>query len=142
MGIVLLHTDITGAPLNIDESSLGLAEALSQDGYEVKVMALDPGEIGREEEAAFLRDLKALYKEDYVRVVFGAVGIQDFESRGDSFRVKTGGTIKIADVQSGEIIMNLSLDKSVETRNNNLAVTASFRELGRAFAQEIISGLE
>lgn len=142
MGIVILHTDIAGAALKNNESSLGLAEALSLDGYSVEVMTLDPGEVRKVDEPAFLRDLRAAFKDDYVRVIFGTVEIQDFESIDDSYRVKTGGTLKAVDVKSGEILMTLELDKSVESRNNTLAVTASFRELGKAFAQEIITGLE
>lgn len=142
MGIVLLHTDITGTALKNDDSSVGLAEVLNQDGYQVSVMTLDPGEISRVSEPAFLRDIRAYYKDDYVRVVFGTVGIQDFESRGDFYRVQTGGALKVVDVVSGEILMTLDLDKSVESRSNTLAISASFRELGKAFAQEMISSLE
>lgn len=142
MGVVLLHTDITGTALDNNESSTGLAEALSQNDFSVDVLSLDPGEISRITEPAFLRDLKAYYGERYVRIIFGTVEIMDFESRGDSYRVKTGGTLKVADVNSGEILLELKLDKSVESRNNALAVTASFRELGKAFAQELINTLE
>lgn len=142
MGVVLLHTDITGAALNNNDSSVGLVEGLSQDGFKVEVMTLDPAELQTTEESAFFRDLRAYYKDVYERVIFGTVEIQDFESRGDSYRVKTGGTLKVVDVFSGEILMTLDLDKSVESRSNTLAVSASFRELGKAFAQDMISNLE
>jgi hypothetical protein len=142
MGVVLLQTDITGTALNNNDSSVGLVEALSQDGFKVEVMTLDPAEVLLAGESAFFRDLRAYYKDVYERVIFGIVEIQDFESRGDSYRVKTGGTLKVVDVLSGEILMTLDLDKSVESRSNTLAVTASFRELGKAFAQKMISSLE
>lgn len=142
MGVVLLHTDITENTLNINDSSVGIAEVLSQDGFMVQVMTLDPAELQLAGESAFIRDLQATYKDVYERVIFGIVEIQDFESRGDSYRVKTGGTLKVVDVLSSEILMTIKLDKSVESRSNTLAVTASFRELGKAFAQELIISLE
>jgi len=142
MGVILLHTDITGRALDNNDSSIGLAESLTQDGFQVTVMTLDPAEIEQAGESAFLRDLRAYYRDEYVRVVFGTVRIEDFESRGDTYRVKTGGSLKVVDVDSGEILMISDLEKSVESRSNTLAVTASFRELGKAFAQELIRALE
>ena len=142
MGVVVLHTDITGSALNNAETAVGIVETLVQNGYNIDILTLDPLEITREGESAFLRDIKALYKEDYIRVVYGTVEIQNFEAVSDSYRVKTGGSLSVVDVDSGELLVSLELDKSVESRSNTLAVSASFRELGKAFALELIESLE
>jgi len=142
MGIVLLHTDITGSSLKQDDSTVSLADALAQNGFNVSILPLDPKEITAMSEAEFLRDLRALYKGKFTRVVYGVVGIQDFEARNDSFRVNTAGFLKVVDVESSEILLDLNIDKSVESRSNTLAVSTSFRELGKAFAEEIIKTLE
>ncbi|MDA3958766.1 hypothetical protein [Oceanispirochaeta sp.] len=142
MGIVLLHTDSTGSALNQEDSSVSLQETLSQDGYNTSLMNLNPREISKKSEDEFIRDLRALYKGKYTRVVFGIVGIRDFESRNDSYRVKTSGSIKVVDVDSGEVLLTLELDKSVESRSNTVAVSASFQELGKAFAEEVKRSLE
>ncbi|QEN09336.1 hypothetical protein EXM22_15630 [Oceanispirochaeta crateris] len=142
MGVVILHTDSTGAALSQQDSSVSLQEALSQDGFNIRLMNLNPREIMNKTEAEFIRDLRALYKGEYTRVAFGVVGIRDFETRNDSYRVNTSGTVKVVDVDSGEILLVLDLDKSVESRSNTLAVSASFRELGKSFAEEMMSYLE
>jgi len=142
MGIVLLHTDITGSALKQEDSASSLADALSQSGFNISILPLDPREIAALSEAEFLRDLRAQYKGKFTRVVFGIVGIQDFETRNDSFRVNTSGYLKIVDVESSEILFTMNVDKSVESRSNTLAVSTSFRELGKAFAEEIIRSLE
>ncbi len=141
-GIVVLHADITGKSLELNDAASGILEELTQAGFNVSIMNLDPDEITEAGEDSFLRDLKAAYKGDYDRVLFGVVGINDFEARSESYRVATSGYLKMADVESGEILVSLERDKSVESRNDGLAVSASFRELGKAFAQDLISALD
>ncbi len=142
MGIVLLHTDITGSALRQEDSAFSLLDSLAQNGFNISILPLDPKELSSLSEAEFLRDLRAQYKGKYTRVIFGVVGIEDFETRNDSFRVNTAGYLKVVDVESSEILFSMNTDKSVESRSNTLAVSTSFRELGKAFAEEIIQTLE
>jgi len=137
-GIVILHTDMTGAPLDSAETASGMNEILRADGFDMEVMDLSALEIVRANELSFLRDLKAAYGDRYARVIYGTVGIQDFTIREESYKVETGGSVKVVDVQTGEILLELEGVKSVESRNNTLAVSASFRELGKALAEDII----
>jgi hypothetical protein len=141
-GVVILHADITGNSLELNDAASGVVEELSQAGFDVELMNLDPDEIVAAGEDSFLRDLKAAYKGDYDRVLFGVVGINDFEARTETFRVATSGYLRMADVETGEILLSLEQDKAVESRNDGLAVSASFRELGKAFAQELVSALD
>ncbi len=141
-GIVVLHTDMTGANLDSSETANGLREVLSADGFDVEVMDLSPREITASNEQSFLRDLKAAYNGIYKRVIFGVVGINDFEIRNETvYMVETSGVIKVVDVATGEILMELDGVKSVESRDNALAVAASFKELGKAFGQELTNTL-
>ena len=141
-GIVILHTDITGKSLLLNDAASGAVEELSQAGFDVTIMNLDPEEITAAGENSFLRDLKSVYKESYDRVLFGVVEIDDFEARSESFRVSTSGYLKMADVETGEILFSIEQSKSVESGNDGLAVAASFRELGKAFAQDLVSVLD
>ncbi len=141
-GIVILHTDMSGANLNSSETAGGLREVLTADGFDVEIMDLAPREITASNEQSFLRDLKAAYAGRYKRVVFGVVGINDFDIRNESlYKVETSGFVKAVDVATGEILMEVEAVKSVESRDNALAVSASFRELGRAFGEELKNNL-
>ncbi len=140
-GIVILHTDMTGANLNSKETASGLREILSQDGFDAEIMPLSPLEITASNEASFLRDLKAAYSSRYTRVIFGVVGINDFEIRNDLYMVETRGVLKVVDIRTGEILMVSEKTKSVESKDNTLAVAASFKELGKAFAEEMKDSL-
>ena len=134
-GVVILHTDMTGATLDSRETSNGLTEVLEADGFDLELMNLSPREITASNEASFLRDLKAAYKGRYKRVVFGVVGINDFDIRNDVYKVETSGVLKVVDVNTGEILLIVEQVKSVESRDNAQAVSAAFRELGKAFAE-------
>lgn len=141
-GVVILHADITGKSLQLNDAASGVVEELSQAGFDVELMNLDPDEIVEAGEDSFLRDLKAVYKGNFDRVLFGVVGINDFEARTETFRVATSGYLRMADVETGEILLSLEQNKAVESRNDSLAVSASFRELGKAFAQDLVSALD
>jgi len=140
-GIVVLHTDVTGASLNSSETATGLKEVLQADGFDTEIMNLSPLEITSSNEASFLRDLKATYSGQYTRVIFGVVGINNFEMGNDLYKVETSGVLKVVDVQTGEILMVSEMRKSVESKDSTLAMAASFRELGKAFAQEMKDNL-
>ena len=141
-GIIILHTDMTGANLNSSETANGLREVLTADGFDVEIMDLAPREITASNEQSFLRDLKASYAGRYRRVLFGVVGINDFDIRNENlYKVETSGFIKVVDVATGEILMEVEAEKSVESRDNALAVSASFRELGRSLAEELKNSL-
>lgn len=141
MGIVMLHTDMTGSHLDSSETAQGLLEVLTEDGFDVRIMSLSPREITASNEASFLRDLKAAYGARYRRVAYGIVGINDFAIRQDLYKVETSGIVKVVDVQTGEILSVLEKRKSVESQDNALAMAASFRELGRAFAEDLKESL-
>ena len=136
-GIVVLHTDMTGTNLNSSETSTGLRDVLLEDGFDAEIMNLSPLEITASNEASFLRDLKAAYSGQYNRVIFGVVGINDFEIRNELYKVETSGVLKVADLHTGEILIVIEQTKSVESRDNTLAVAASFSELGKSFAEEV-----
>lgn len=140
-GIVVLHTDVTGADLDFSETATGLKEVLEEDGFDTEIMNLSPLEITSSNEASFLRDLKAVYSGQYTRVIFGVVGINNFEMGNDLYKVETSGVLKVVDVKTGEILMVSEMRKSVESRDNALAIAASFRELGKAFALEMKDNL-
>ena len=137
-GIIILHTDMTGANLESSDTTNGLREVLAADGFDVEIMDLSPRVITSSNEQSFLRDLKAAYSGRYRRVVYGVVGINDFDIRNEnSYKVETSGIVKVVDVSTGEVLMELEGVKSVESRDNALAVAASFRELGKAFGEEL-----
>ena len=140
-GIVILHTDMTGTNLNSEDTASGLREILVDDGFNAEIMPLSPLEITASNEASFLRDLKAAYSNRYTRVIFGVVGIDDFEIRNDLYMVETRGVLKVVDIRTGEILMVSEKTKSVESKDNALAVAASFKELGKAFAEEMKDSL-
>lgn len=140
-GIVVLHTDVTGTYLGSIEAAKGLKEVLQEDGFDAEIMNLSPLEITSSNEASFLRDLKAAYSSQYTRVIFGVVGINNFEMGNDLFKVETSGVLKVVDVQTGDVLMVSEMGKTVESKDNTLAIAASFRELGKAFAQEMKDNL-
>ncbi len=141
IGIVILQNDMAGKSLNRDDTAESLRDSLKQAGYDVKILDLAPGEIAANTETDFLRKAGAVYRSSQ-RILFGMAGLRDFEERGRSVRVETAGWIKLADRNSGEIILNIQESNSVESRKGNQAISTSFHELGKAFAQDIIHSLE
>lgn len=141
MGILILETDLAGNPLDSDAAARGLLDDLLADGFDVEVMDLDPREMIPRSERALLRDIKAdeRFSADYERVLHARVSLESFEQDGDNYTVRVTGSLAMSDIDRQVTLFRTDVSKSSRAASSQQAMSAAFRQLGRSFAEELIS---
>jgi len=140
-GILILETDLAGNTLNTDDTARGLLDDLAADGFNIRIMDLDPSEMLARSDAALIRDLKAdtRLSDVYQRVIYGKVALESFEKSGGSYSVKVSGTLTLSDIDRQTVIQTFEITKSSQASSSTQAISAAFRQLGRSFAGELIN---
>ena len=141
MGILVLETDLTGNPLNENDTAEGLADDLLADGFNVSIINIDPEELSERTSREILRDLKAdkRYSEVYERVLHGTVSLESFQQDGDNYTVQVSGKLLMSDIKSQANIYVSNITKTSQASNSQQAISTAFRQFGRSFAEEIIA---
>jgi len=82
------------------------------------------------------------YSGRFERIVFGTVGITDFQKEGDRFTVKVSGDIKVADLSNGEILYTSgNRFKSAMGTNASSAISAAFKQFGKVVGESMANNL-
>lgn len=140
IGIVILETDLAGNALNTTDAARGVLDDMVADGFDAKLMNLNPEEMLSLSERAFLRDMKAdtNFSDEYLRVIHGTVALDSFEQNGDSYTVRVTGTLALSDIQRQVTLYRSEITKTSRATGSQQAISAAFRQLGRSFAGELI----
>ncbi len=138
ISVVVLDTDIAGNSTGENGTASGIQSALSQEGFTIPSIGIDPRKLSGRNDAEIISALRAAGQQG--RVAYGIVAIQEFQE-GDGYIVKVGGTVKVADLASGRILYSRTLSTLSRGDNAASAISAAFQTLGTNFGQDIARSL-
>ena len=82
------------------------------------------------------------YSLQFERLVFGTVGISDYQKDGDRFTVKVSGDIKVVDLTNGEILFTSgNRFKSAMGNNAASAMSTAFKQFGKVVGESMANNL-
>lgn len=139
-GIAIVDVDRAGNPRNISDCQSGILESLSEAGFRVRALNVDfPLQNLSDQE--IIQRISNMYGNQIDRVIFGVGSISEFSESEGSYIVKVNGTVKAADLPSGDIVYTGSSFKRSRGGNTQSALSAAFKGLGRELGQEMAARL-
>ena len=139
-GIAIVDVDRAGNSRNVSDCQAGILESLSEAGFQVRALRVDyPLQDLSDQE--IIRRVAAEYGGRIDRVIFGVGSISEFSENEGSYIVKVNGTVKAADLASGEILYTGSGFKRSRGGNTRSALSAAFKGLGRELGREMAAKL-
>lgn len=138
--ILLFDFDKEGGMRGSANSANGVLEAMSAQGFSVKTVVPDENYIGIDD-GKLIALLSESIGNAFQRLIFGEARITAIDESDDVFVVRVEGSIKAADLSSGEIVFAVNKFMTSRGRSAESATAAAFRELGKSFGEELARGL-
>ncbi len=139
--LMIADMDNAGTPLDKTETTSGVLEVLSEEGFTVGTLPVQM-DLLRASDSRLIQQVQSQYGGRYDRVVYGTVNISDFREDGDRYMVKVSGNIKAADLETGEILYSSgSMFKSAIGQNLQSAMSAAFKQFGKMIGESLTMSL-
>ncbi len=140
-GIAVIALDEAGNPLPGNDFASGIMKALSDARFSVKVLALDASRIAGREDAEVMEAAAKAATGKTARAVFGAAQYGGSETEGGNVFVRVSGTVKVADLKTGAVLLTVTRNKQALGKSVAAAQAAAFKQLGQDIGQEIANKL-
>ena len=139
--VMIIDQDNSGAPTGKTETTSGIMEVLTAHGFSIRSIDVDKSILAMGDES-LIKAIAGKYAGRFKRIVFGSVGISDFQKDGDKFTVKVSGDIKVADLATGKIIYNSGNKfKTAIGSNASSAMSAAFKQFGKVVGESMANSL-
>lgn len=139
--VMIADVDNGGTALNRSETASGVLEVLTQQGFSVGTIPVRMNLL-QSSDAELIAQVRSQFGSRYSRVIFGTVGISDFREDNKRYMVKVSGDIKVADLQTGEIIYSSgNMFKSAIGQNLQSAMSAAFKQFGKSLGESLARSL-
>ena len=139
--VMIIDLDNSGVSTGKTETASGLLEVLTVEGFSIRSIDVDSGLLDLGDES-IIAAISKKYAGRFERLVFGTVGISDFQKDGDRFTVKVSGDIKVADLASGEILYTSgNRFKTAMGSNASSAISAAFKQFGKVVGESMANNL-
>ena len=139
--VMIADVDNGGTALNKSETASGVLEVLTQYGFSVGTIPAQMALLQRSD-AEMVSTVRNQFGNRYSRVIFGTVGISDFREDDNRYMVKVSGNVKVADLDTGEIIYSSGdLFKSAIGQNLQSAMSAAFKQYGKTLGESLARSL-
>ena len=139
-GIAMMDVDRAGNARNVSDSQAGLLESLSEAGFRVRPLEL-PVSLQDSSDREIITAARNRFGNQVERIIFGVAAISEFSEDGGNYIVKVSGTVKAADLKTGEILYTGNSFKRSRGSNTQSALSAAFKGLGRELGKEMAAGL-
>jgi hypothetical protein len=140
-GIVVLDTDASSNPTGSSGTASGILEALSADGFRVRALSFNAATLRGMSDTDVVKNVAASFGGQVERVIFGVIAVDEFEETRGSFQVRVAGTVKAADLRTGQILYSKRMFKRGIGGSSDGAVSAAFRNLGMDFGRDLSRNL-
>ena len=140
-GIVVLDMDKASNPMGSSGTASGILESLSRDGFQVRTLSYDAARLRGMSDNDILKNVSSSFGGEIERVIFGTIAIDEFEESRGSFQVRVAGTVKAADLKTGQILYSKRMFKRSISGSPDGAISAAFRNLGTDFGQDLSRNL-
>ena len=141
MGVVVLDLDAAGNPTGSNRTAAGILEALTEEGFKAVSVSLDPATLKGKGDSDIIRAIASQYGGQIERIVFGTVAIDEFIENRGQFQVRVTGTLKAAELKSGQVLYTKRMLKRSIGSNADAAIGAAFRNLGIDFGKDLARSL-
>jgi hypothetical protein len=141
-GIAVVIIDESGSPSAGKEFAAGIMKALSDARFQLKTVAMDPAALAGEDDAAIIAAAAAKTAGGKTaRVIFGTARFESSESDSGNVFAKVSGTVKVADLKTGAILLTVAKTKAALGKTEAAARAAAFQQLGQDIGQDIANKL-
>jgi hypothetical protein len=140
-GIAVVALDESGNPIAGTDFASGIMKSLSDARFSVKVLPLDAAGITGRQDADVIGAAAKAAAVKTGRVIFGTAEFGGSEIDGGNVFVRVSGTVKVADLKTGAILLTVTRNKQALGKNAAAALAAAFRQLGQDIGQEIANKL-
>ena len=139
--VMIIDRDNGGASTGKTETASGILEVLTAEGFSIRSIDVDSNILKLGDES-IVSAISKKYAGRFKRLVFGTVGISDFQQDGDRFTVKVSGDIKVADLSTGEILYTSgNRFKTAMGGNAASAMSAAFKQFGKVVGESMANNL-
>ncbi len=138
--VVVLATDIAGNPMGDGATESGILQRLSSEGFDIRVLSFPREELNGSSDAALLDEFRRVADPAVQRVIYGIVGIDEFEER-DGVIVRVSGSVRTIRLSDGEVLAVAQGFQRSRGLSSQSAISAAFRGLGNKFAEELMREL-
>jgi len=140
-GIVVLDTDGASNPTGTTGTGSGILEALSSDGFQVRTLSFNAVSLRGMSDTEVIRAVAAAHGGQVERVVFGVITVDELEEAKGSFQVRVAGTVKAADLKTGQILYSKRMFKRGIGSSSGAVISTAFRNLGVDFGKDLSRNL-
>ena len=140
-GVVVLDLDAAGNPIGSSRTMAGVLEGLMEEGFKAVSVSLDPVALKGKGDADIIRAVASQFGEQIERIVFGTVAIDEFIENRGQFQVRVTGTLKAAELKTGQVLYAKRMLKRSIGSNAEATIGAAFRNLGLDFGKDLARSL-
>jgi len=140
-GVVVLDLDAAGNPTGSSRTMAGVLEGLTEEGFKAVSISLDPVALKGKGDSDIIRAIASQFGDQIDRIVFGSVAIDEFIENRGQFQVRVTGTLKAAELKTGQVLYTKRMLKRSIGSNAEAAIGAAFRNLGLDFGKDLARNL-
>jgi hypothetical protein len=140
-GIVVLDMDTAGNSTGGSGTASGILESLSTDGFKVRTLAYNSTMLKGMSDADIVKSIAASFGTQVERIIFGTIAIDEFVEEKGTFQVRVAGTVKAADLKSGQVFYSKRMFKRSIGSSSDGAISGAFRNLGVDFGKDLSRNL-
>ncbi len=139
--VMIMDQDNSGSSTGKSETASGVLEVLTAEGFSVRSIAVEPSVL-QSGDAGIIKTISRKYPDQFERLIFGTVGISDFQNDGERVTVKVSGDIKVVDLEDG-VILYTSGNRFKTAMGNNAAsaMSTAFKQFGKVVGESMANSL-
>ncbi len=140
-GVALLDEGSDGKPLDQNTAASALVDALTQAGFLVSPLSLDPALVARGDDQALIQAVAALGSKAQ-RLVYGEARLLSSHDDGDMWMASVRISAKALEIVGGRLLWSGEREASGVGSDEAAAIRAAFRTAGgSALGKELLSSL-
>jgi hypothetical protein len=140
-GVAVFDLDASGNPIALTETSAGLLDKLGKARFAVVPLQVAVGGIAGRPDAQIVDFLNRNFAGQVQRAIFGTAQISDHSQEGDYVIIQVTGTVKVAELATGRILLTVNKSKRAQGTNTASALAAAFKRLGEDIGDEVVNKL-
>lgn len=140
-GVLVLDVDLARNPTGSTQTASGILRSLSSEDFIVQTLSEDPEVLLSMNDTQIVQLVRDNYGDRIDRIIFGIVGIEEFEERDGGYIVKVSGTIKAVDLETGQMLFSEQTFRRARGSGATSAINAAFRSLGESMGEAMANNL-
>ncbi len=140
-GIAIFNLDASGNPISSTDTASGVLERMTGAGFQVETLPVSVTGVAGRSDSQVITLLQKHFKGQVERAVYGTARITDHDQDGSFVIIQVTGSIRVADLEKGTILLTINKSKRAQGTNASAALSAAFNKLGEDIGEAIINQL-